>query len=796
MLLRPGDTKSTRRDLTGDFALHYHKTFIRPPVFLNRNMAAVLDHHAKRRRNGSSKRQSSPTPVGEGQAQNQNDSRAARSTRHNLRDLNARNFNQGDHELQMELRSLRRRLNFKQNLHKAEEPARKRTRREDIDCQAFLAVWDNREGFRTNVEPIFKTSQPCRVIPMGIPDDNPWTVIEMDQPFKIKAKELFVPPPSRSKQPVHFGIGDNYRMEIKIIPSRASHLWPPIPLLNKCEGSLNRDMSKHAPGYEEGLLVASYANLPEPPPLDAPLHVNFARRTQTFKTKYCVEIRAEWNHPSTCLQEHVKAQKIYQDPATTSEPRWLSGNESDGGDVVRMNGSISPRPRRHMKGEMDKGGKGGAPKINGGISKSYRKLAEVQLSYRFDMVQPDASQHEPPFLDTVKTQGLCCPFCRSRGFRKLQRLRLHLSNDHDKYRFDIEKQEDDIDGVPASICFKVGYAEIDRQRAANHVRDERDFAWLAPKEPFNIDDHLDGDTTWVGAPPRRRTAPSKVDSDSVDSPFRPTSDVPPLVRNLRPPPRVPKSKTRNETPLYRSISHQIAPPGEALSESDDEIGKEWLSLKHADTLDPTLSDASRGFLALFDAHIIFENLANTKYLSDAVVRFTRANKEVLREPAMLQEFSHVMAELIDQGLTGAHVLVGCISIIQGKDEPEMLRGRKVLKKSVIRNLATDQSTRWGITQGEDEDLGTRPPLPTIRSCNKCHEIIRGTKASTTCSNTVRKLTISATYVTTANIAPISCVRPLYTTLVAWVFSKSRTIGCAQHVLSMCLRIPCSKRRLG
>ncbi|KAL9111587.1 MAG: hypothetical protein Q9227_004075 [Pyrenula ochraceoflavens] len=572
---------------------------------------------------------------------------------------------------------------------------------------------------------------------MGLVNENPWALVEMSNPFLLRAKDIFVPPHPKarsSSSQARLGIGDNYSMEIKVIPIKPTTSWPPIPLLSKNEGSLTQDVSKRAPGYEEGMLVANYSNLPDSPPSNVPLPAAFNRHNRTFQTKYGFELSAGWQHPTSPLEDHLKARRSSKRVDGFNDLPWVSDNKISDDIKEQENDQSSKRNLRRANGAVNYSYTGATEISDSDFSRRKRKRRKVKISFRFDMIKSNLPGRKNDFLDTVNIEGFCCPLCRPREFRSLQTLRFHLTNDHDKYRFEIENQKNNpSDGSPTVIDFKVNYAEITRERAANHVKDERDFTWHAPAEPFDVDEYLDGDTTWVGLPPRRRKSAAK--SDSM---FKPTFEVPPLTHNIRQPPKVPKSKTRLETPLYRSISHQIAQTGEELSESDDEIGKEWLSMKHADMLDPSKSDSSRAFLTRFDAHLLSENLANTKYLSDSVVRFVRANKEWLRNSKMLEEFNALMAELIDQNLTAPHVLAGCISIIHGKHVDETADGRKILKKSIIRFCPEDQSVTWNSLQGESKiEIGSSTGStvsPTIRACNACHKLTRGTKANIVCSN--------------------------------------------------------------
>lgn len=728
MRSRPGGEKRIRKEIIGDFALDYD-ILIRPPIFLRKNLMAVLAFHEKKRRqrlgNGADLAGVSNR---NGLISNNNEHRG-KSTRQSLGEVKPPKLGDEAHELVILLKSVRKKLNFRQSIEGQDEHPRKRVKRDCIQCNCYLAIWDNREGFRSNPDPIYKTSRLGVVTPMHSPGETPWASIEMNDPFRIQTNDLLVPLPNHMNQHTKGALCDKYIMEIKMIPIHSSQRWPPIPILCKSEGSLNTSTGRSAFGYSDGILVANYANLPLPPTSEAPLSVSFDREQRTYKTKYGFEVLARWDHPVRPLEQFNQAQG---DPEKPENPE-KSGNDVSSlwktGDLSSLQIVTGPKPNTPKPNNRD------------GNTNSALKAPTPILSYHLgDSIIKRSLSHIDVF-DTANVEGYCCPACNSQQFKSLKTLRFHLANNHEKYRFDLERQEKDpLSGTITAAVFKVDIAEVNRERAANHVKDERDFVWSAPDSAFNVDSFLDGDTTWVGIPPKKRKPPVQDSTSAAPTPylFKPTSAVPPVKQISKKRHKVPRAKTRIETPLFRSISHQLAPKGESFSESDDEIDQSWLEQIHSAKLDDLskLSGPSKAFLSRFDAHLIQENSPHSRYLSDSLVRFSRANKDFLRDPKMLSEFSIMVSELIENGWTNVQVLSGCMAIIHGKQNVANGSGRKNVRKAAMSRTVVETSNGTS----EPSNLEDRM-LTSTGACAVCKEFVRNNAEHLTCSNMVSPLTL-------------------------------------------------------
>ncbi|KAL9620288.1 MAG: hypothetical protein Q9160_005187 [Pyrenula sp. 1 TL-2023] len=692
---------------------------------------AVLTFHEKRCRQ-QYRVGADPAVVTNGNVSrpNKNEHRG-KATRHSLRDLNPPKTGEDSHELVIFLKSVRKKLNFRESLEAQDDPPRKRVKRDYVQCIGHLAIWDNREIFRKNPEPIYKSSQPCTVTPCAYEDEAPWALIEMDEPFRIKANDLLVPLPGNQNQnqSIRYVIGDNYTMEIKIIPTQSARHWPPMPILCKSEGSSSSGIARSTSGFMEGILVANYANLPVAPASEVPLSVSFDKEQRTFKTKYGFEIFARWEHPVRPLEQMNQIKKEPEKGITDSGLPWRT-KEING---VQSKDGRRPQVTQPLEDLINEDN----------LSRSLKP----KIAYHFadTIIKPGLSHIE--FSDVVHFEGFRCPACNSRDFKSMKTLRFHLTTYHERYRFELERQEKDpISGTTTAAVFKIAFAEINRERAANHVKDERDFAWTAPHDPFNVDDFLDGDTTWVGIPPRKRKPPGQevAGPSSPTALFKPTSLVRPINKLAKKRHKVPKARTRIETPLFRSVSHQVAPKGEAFSESDDEIDQTWLEELHSAKLNdlPKFSETSKALLTRFDAHLVQEQFPATRYLSDSLVRFTRANKDFLKDPAMLSEFSVMVSQLIENGWTNVQVLSGCMALVRGKQDAT-LKGqrRNVHKAAKAHALATEQSNS-SLTHVEAEP--EMPKQTPIGVCTTCSAVLRNDGEYVACSNTVRAFNISPT----------------------------------------------------
>jgi hypothetical protein len=474
------------KTFVGDITFDVQRSLTRCPLFLHRNMMRALDNHAKRSTPGTRSTGGEPrSAILKRTSYTGLVTPPPRSTR--LRDQLVEKFHQEDAELIFDVRGIRRKLNYRENL---DDRPKKRIKRETVNCRCYLAVWDNREGHR-QLEPILKRSEDCLVIPASTASDAHAVEIELDSPFRISVRELFVPIVSKDGRLTNWAVGDKYLLEIKIIPCNTSELWPPIPILSKSEDSLTRDLVKRKDlAFTEGMLISNYTNLPHAPAAGLPLNVSFDQGGRTFKTKFGVEVNAQWTYPrfheaKIKKEEDVLGKKIKEEEKMDPLCRSMKNGPSAGNyssKVTRLDQQLPTKP-------------------------------SVKVSYIWDI-----ETRVPVSRDARKgtIEGLLCPICHVHEFSNLKRLQFHFSNNHDKYKFRLEKEEHNLETNDLKcVVFRVEVAEILRPRAANHIKDEREFSWQKPERPFDIDSYISGDQTWVGALPRRRAAAPQPPSFQV-----------------------------------------------------------------------------------------------------------------------------------------------------------------------------------------------------------------------------------------------------------------------------------------
>ena len=624
----------------------------------------ALDHHAKRSRPGTGSSAGEPqSGVLRRTSYTGLVTPPPRSTR--LRDQLVEKFHQEDAEFIFNVRGIRRKLNYRENL---DDRPKKRIKREAVQCRCYLAVWDNREGHR-QLEPILKRSEDCLVTPASTASDAHAVEIELDSLFRISVREFYVPIVNKDGRITKWAVGDKYLLEIKIIPCNTSELWPPIPILSKSEESLTRDLVKRKDlAFTEGMLISNYTNLPHAPPAGLPLNVSFDQGGRTFKTKFGLEVNAEWTYPhfhdaKIKKEEDIVAKKIKEEEKIDPLCRSIENGPGAGNHPSKLRKLNPPLPVKPT----------------------------VKVSYIWDI---ETRTPVPRESRKGTLEGLCCPTCHIHEFSDLKRLQFHFSNNHDKYRFKLEKEGRDLQTDDLKcVVFRVEVAEIVRPRAANHIKDEREFSWQRPERPFDIDSYISGDQTWVGALPRRRAAapqppPFQVTTSSTStdtagtagqrSTFRSATQVPEIPLPSRKKFHVPVAKTMGRTLFYRSINHRAMETGEALSETDDDIDDDWLIKRQHDAVAETeqLTQVERSFRQKWNAHVMAEGCPSAKYVSDVLVRFVRRNVNWLTDAddkmEMVSQFGELTSMLVERSLVSASVVKDCHLILRAESN----RGEK------------------------------------------------------------------------------------------------------------------------
>lgn len=648
MTLEPAGDRTFRKHYIGNLVFELERGKKRNRSFLTRNVMEVLGSHSKRRRQilgQASQSNYDADAIGARPSvhSKQDNSTKTSSARRSLRGPARPGSHPKGAQLTIKPINIRKKLNFREGLKRPEEPPKKRVKREEIPCYCYCAIWDNREGFRS-VEPIVKRNQRCTVIQASY-DGVPVLDITMDTPFCFEAAELFVP--VYSKGISDMGIGDKYTLETKIIPCSSRDPWPIIPVLSKFEGSLVKgDKNQTHPG---GYLVSSYVNLPTAPAAEIPMSVALDQDGRTYKTKYGLEVRAHWSRPQPQLDDIFPSRTKHRSPS----PRQC------------------PTPKLEPSSYLDLFS---TPEIPLVVDDKPPEPC-VQVCYKWGLSTSKQSKND--FLPGIFDDFQC--YCDKRIFRTLKLLRFHLSSNHDKYTFELE-DAGDSNSVSATqrYTFRVRPAPIVRERAANHVKDEREIVWEKPQRPFDIEAYNDGDGSWTGElgirNRRLRGAAAEVRNPEilsasevglVDREKKHYEDTLEISEPRRKRFSIPIARTKNRTSFHRSTSSKKLGTGEELSESDEDVDITWLRERHLTNLseNQSLANAEKEFMCKWDEHIMTEGFPLPRYIADSTVRFTRANLRWLRKPGMLEQFEKHNKTLKTRGIIGQCVMNHCAELI-------------------------------------------------------------------------------------------------------------------------------------
>ena len=718
------------KQLIGDLTFDLEGEQHRHRLFLHRNVMRVVAHHEKRQArvkansttpvNGTSNGVFQPPPETMPTASENSSVDASFLKRKSLRKSLEGLFRHEDAELMVDLKNIRRKLNFKSNLPEGDERPRKRVKRDVVQCQCHLAVWDNRAGF-TSLEPVVKRSQLCSVITEDGPN-GPVVNIEMEEPFRIKATELFVP--VKAKGTLRMAIGDKYFLESKIIPTGSTEMWPPMPILSKSD-TFTSGFGRNSIATVQGALVSSYANLPHAPPSGVPLSVSFVQDGRTFKTKYGLGVSASWTLPS-----------IFE-----------AKQENGEGDLLKK-AALHSFDAYETPSTVQKDGD-----TANGVMKKLVLPKKTQLSYIWDVRGSRIIGKE---FRTASLDGLCCAVCRTKEFESVKDLIFHLMTIHHKYKYKVEEEEKDpISGELVRLAIKVEFADVVRQKASNHVKDEREMDWVTPKRPFDINAYVNGDHTWVGVQPRRRNqahnlAPKDDSAVISASPRRKAGFLSPdEVLDIPSPKRkrfkVVTSRTMEQTAFFRSVSHRPVRVDESpLSESDDDIDNSWIRDKHRDRIieHDDLTAAEKEFLTRWDLHILIEKSPSGRYISDSLIRFVRNNKFWLRQSHIFQEFHKLIHELKEHALIDDRVIAGCFKIVWREENTEsdtVVVGK--VEQGVLERFAEPGNSEFAQSTPKQSNgyLTTDDThLSDSSGCGICLRAVTRKKLAIACSDPVRR----------------------------------------------------------
>ncbi len=534
-------------------------------------------------------------------------------------------------ELTLNLINIRKLLNFTTNRPGEDERPQKRVKKDYFKCQCSLTIWDNRPNLGSS-DAIVKRSVFCTVTSTDNGVYGPCVLINLDKPFVVKAGELKVPIDRDGEAGLE--IVDSYFMELKIIPTRPDVNWPPIPILGRSDGDHYSGPGRLSSEALAGALVMKHKELPKAPDSNTPLKAFFLYNGVTFKTKYGLEVSAQWKRPTRNTDVLSDAQLGVGRPSRQDDP-------GDATTIGKIRKAKEPYQSTVPNGEIS---------LVESVKQRRRKIKAV---YHFE---PNTcrSQGVPLQYRTAEVNGLVCPACPAFKANELQELRFHFLSSHHKYNFSLgEVIEEEGTGELREVVFEVTPVPIPKP-TSRPIKQEQEFEWLVKATPFDLAAFLDGDTSWLGiigeeskiSVRKALTVPTsevKViidptsDHRSQNNGFLSADDVREFRKTKRK--KHPNIKLirriDDKVTTYSSISHrQTYSSEEPMSDTDDEVEDEWFVQRHLESLDIAAKDEGwdpmkRELFTRWDRHRLEEKLEHTRFLSDSLIRFVRKEQQWL-----------------------------------------------------------------------------------------------------------------------------------------------------------------------
>lgn len=611
--------------------------------------------------------------------------------RRSARRVAQRIFDDDDSVLTLEPVSIRKKINFKNNRPPDDERPRKRVKSDRLvrrtKCHCSMTIWDNRDSLKEGAAALVETHNNCMAT-WSHTERYGYTVdIDMDKPFHIRAGALKVPVQQYGE--IMLGISEKYFMEFKIWPSSKDAVWPPIPLLGKTDGDVNRP-NRSAHTILSGSLVAKYTNMPKQPDADTPLSLFYLdQEGMMHRTKYGLELSGDWRASDAAINLDLPPNNLAW--AVNDDDSFLGRTKK------RSRAASSPRqPPRPLK-----------------QAKRAPRAPMWQPSIAYIWEAPPNQKHlaQDEFQKTI-FEGFVCPACPLFTAQNLKELRAHFLTTHDQFNFNLNHWACDLDletgGTPCNGLFRVTSIAPSQQQS----RISKEFLYLASSDPYDLNRYLNGQSSFNGGSPasayksqvRTLIGPS---SSSVRAPNGalktriPGFVEDPLVairagnNGHLPPDSVPdfrKAERRkhkptslirlsgdNQTLSYDSISRRPTYPSESeMSETDDEHNGEWYIQRHLETLTVDAdfygrSDAKQELFRRWDRHRLEEKLDNIAFLSESLVRFVRKHKSWLRsgETLLITAWNRLIDNLLEDKLIDRKVSDNLLVLIFAANDQEL-----------------------------------------------------------------------------------------------------------------------------
>lgn len=657
-----------------------------------------------------------------------------------IRRISARQLAKQDHDLNAVLKitlcNMRKKLNFKDHVSDGPRPS-KRARPDTICCNVHLTIWDNSHSGQSNADPLYVQSRVCEIMKDDREDVGPGRYLELrlDRPFNIARRDIEVSFEENGK--LKSRLATSYFLEFKFVPMREHSDWPPFKVLGKSDGDRQAkldDLTKMK--LQDSLIARQHGLIPEP---GKALTLFFFSEGVTWRTKYGLDMKAEWISPETASKD-IEMQK-------DNVESWMldENNRAFGREVKRT--QAESRAARKSAADIN-------PITSPAISQPHR----IRWVYDFRKPLPDGAKKKFREFYTI---GLECYAC-SKTFQTLEDLLFHMERMHALFHYEFERYEE-IGGIMTGSVIHISeplLPELRVRNAEDFFRDKQ-FYWQAPRKALDISQHtLNNNKSWLGAQPQQRSKKNTAGQRKkvgVEDPktalrsaegFLPFEFVPPFRPEGRRRKRQINLPLITKNPLqaaaYTSISHRPLLANNAddqMSESDDEADDTFLVDRWLQELDlyareQSWSDAKRRLYKRWGYHVFYrEQTPHARFIGDTLIRFVRQERQwLLRRGARWERFPNrdelqlesigamqeLMLELVARKIINQQVCNDVIVMLESPDAEidlpmeekiELQQDHAALYPSRVANEEERLVQRLRVTQS------TKP----VDSCASCRE---------------------------------------------------------------------------
>ena len=449
-------------------------------------------------------------------------------------------------------------------------------------------------------------------------------IIQLKKPLLVELDKFFVATETgtNGKRTWRRTITMKYALEINI---RCLDSDDTIELLHQLEGK--DPMHYYATPPNEGLLKATWDNLPECPPEGHLLGLRRSKGHKVLDLDYKLEISMGWARKRESPLQRYNQKLIERQKARQQLP---------------------------------------TPSASDDLEKQLKKSI---ISYNF--------QDSNLSTRTTSVEGFFCPFCRNgREHPSFERLRLHLMTYHDHFKFDqedLKTSSGEGSSTPRRVLWiSLADEETNKQKPVEDGPEQIYMNWVAPSRPFDINAFVRGQSNWgrhgkrigtrkgkardkdrdymiVAAPKpiRKRPAPEEV-KDLPD--HRPTKRPIPIIPGVV---------------FYHTASKQALKPGEFVAESDEYVDESWLAQNQTfGLLELGITGAAQDFTNAFNKHLAREQSDSSILTKEALVRFGRIHHEQLQDIEWQRHFRAKLNQIREAGIIGDETVSYCVRQLQ------------------------------------------------------------------------------------------------------------------------------------